>query len=63
MKAIKRKKRVSPYMWVIECPNCGRYLASASEKSLLPSFAYCDCEIRHRQTQSDEDKENKYDRI
>ena len=40
---IYRKKMLYPGMYVIECPICGRIVASSSERSALPEFSTCDC--------------------
>ena len=39
-----RIKALNRALYVIECPQCGRWLASASESSMLPEFAFCDCD-------------------
>lgn len=41
---ITRKKKVAPALWVMECPKCGKYCASASEKAFLPEFITCNCD-------------------
>lgn len=56
MEKVTKKKKVTAYMWVIECPKCGRYLASACEKNLLPSFAYCDCDRLETITQPESEE-------
>ena len=41
---IEKKKRINRAMWVMMCPKCGRWCASAAEKAWLPNFAVCDCD-------------------
>lgn len=46
---IYKKEKVSPAMWVMKCPKCGKICASASERSCLPDWIICDCEEQIRQ--------------
>ena len=41
---VTRKKRIGAAMWVIECPRCHRWLASAAERSWLPDIEICYCD-------------------
>ena len=41
---ITRKKKIGPAMWVMECPKCGQWAASAAEREWLPDFTTCDCD-------------------
>lgn len=43
---ITKKKKIGPAMWVMECPKCGAYCASAAERSWLPECTSCDCDTR-----------------
>ena len=39
---IYKKTTLNPGLHVMECPICGDYCASASERNLLPEFTECD---------------------
>lgn len=41
MRKLTEKKQINTALWVIECPGCGDYLASASERGFLPEYSYC----------------------
>ena len=41
-KKIYEKKTINRALHVIECPKCGNYCASASERNLLPEWSTCD---------------------
>lgn len=43
---VQKKVFVHRSLWVLQCPNCDRVLASASEKRYLPPYAYCDCDSK-----------------
>jgi len=43
MNKIRNKKKINSGLYVIECPKCGAYLASASDKEYLPEFSTCKC--------------------
>lgn len=34
------------HMYVCQCPQCGKVLASASERELMPEWASCNCDIK-----------------
>ena len=38
---ITQKRTINPAMHVMECPKCGKIVASASERYLLPQSATC----------------------
>tara|TARA_R110001599_G_scaffold75125_1_gene206531 strand:- start:134 stop:358 length:225 start_codon:yes stop_codon:yes gene_type:complete len=40
-KLIREKKKVHGSLYVIECPKCGHYAASAEELESLPDFVVC----------------------
>jgi hypothetical protein len=40
---IYQKKRIHSALFVIECPECGVWLASGSELNILPSYSTCNC--------------------
>lgn len=42
MNKIYQKKTIHKALHVIECPKCGKWLASASEREYLPEFSTCD---------------------
>lgn len=41
---VTKKKKISPAMWVMECPKCGKVLAGAPERYLLPDIEICRCD-------------------
>ncbi|MDD3404966.1 MAG: JAB domain-containing protein [Paludibacteraceae bacterium] len=50
MKKISKKTKIHNALWVIECPECGAYLASASERDLLPQFSIC-CKCSNKESE------------
>ena len=47
---ITKKTKVSPAMWVMKCPRCERWCASAAEKGWLPDVAVCYCDEKKGQS-------------
>lgn len=41
-KKVYARETVAPTLHVIRCPDCGRVLASASDRAWLPSWSTCD---------------------
>lgn len=35
------KTQIHPAIWVMQCPKCGAYAASASERRWLPGNTWC----------------------
>ena len=44
MVTVNKKEMVSRSMWVMRCPKCGRVVASALERYLLPDAMWCNCD-------------------
>lgn len=39
---IYQKKEINGALFIMECPECGRWCASASERTYLPEFTTCE---------------------
>lgn len=48
MTIIRKKTMAHRALWVMECPLCGCYAASASERGMLPSYTTCNCDKEER---------------
>lgn len=41
---IEKKNNPSSGLWTMDCPCCGKTVASAAERNLLPEWSVCDCD-------------------
>lgn len=46
MVIVEKKEKISMGMWVMRCPKCGKVVAGASERYLLPVSTWCNCDAK-----------------